>query len=159
MINSYARKNNILKDNEDNLTGDDIREGMTAIISVKVPEPQFEGQTKTKLGNSEVRGICDTITGSNMAQFMEENPSIAKKMIEKSRNAARAREAARKAREMTRRKTCWKALLYRANWRTAPQKSQLNANCFWWKGTPPAALPKADETETIRPFCHCAARS
>ena len=73
-----------LKDNEDNLTGDDIREGMTAIISVKVPEPQFEGQTKTKLGNSEVRGICDTITGSNMAQFMEENPSIAKKMIEKS---------------------------------------------------------------------------
>lgn len=104
VINSYARKNNILKDNEDNLTGDDIREGMTAIISVKVPEPQFEGQTKTKLGNSEVRGICDTITGSNMAQFMEENPSIAKKMIEKSRNAARAREAARKAREMTRRK-------------------------------------------------------
>ncbi len=104
IINSYARKNNIIKENEDNLTGDDIREGMTAIVSVKVPEPQFEGQTKTKLGNSEVRGICDSITGANMTQFLEENPSIAKKMIEKSRNAARAREAARKAREMTRRK-------------------------------------------------------
>ena len=104
VINSYARKNNILKENEDNLTGDDIREGMTAIVSVKVPEPQFEGQTKTKLGNSEVRGICDTITGANLTQFLEENPSAAKKMIEKSRNAARAREAARKAREMTRRK-------------------------------------------------------
>lgn len=105
VINNYARKNNILKENEDNLTGDDIREGMTAIVSVKVPEPQFEGQTKTKLGNSEVRGICDSITGTSMTQFMEENPSAAKKMIEKSRNAARAREAARKAREMTRRKS------------------------------------------------------
>lgn len=104
VVNSYARKNNIIKENEDNLTGDDIREGMTAIVSVKVSEPQFEGQTKTKLGNSEVRGICDSITGSSMTQFLEENPSIAKKMIEKSRNAARAREAARKAREMTRRK-------------------------------------------------------
>ena len=104
VINNYARKNNIMKENDDNLTGDDIREGMTAIVSVKVPEPQFEGQTKTKLGNSEVRGICDSITGANMAQFLEENPSVAKKMIEKSRNAARAREAARKAREMTRRK-------------------------------------------------------
>lgn len=105
VINNYARKNGILKENEDNLTGDDIREGMTAILSVKVPEPQFEGQTKTKLGNSEVRGICDTITGANLNQFLEENPSIAKKMIEKSRNAARAREAARRAREMTRRKS------------------------------------------------------
>jgi DNA gyrase subunit B len=104
VINGYARKNNIIKENEDNLTGDDIREGMTAIISVKVPEPQFEGQTKTKLGNSEVRGICDSITGANLAQYLEEHPAVAKKMIEKSRNAARAREAARKAREMTRRK-------------------------------------------------------
>ena len=104
VVNSYARKNNILKENDDNLTGDDIREGMTAIISVKVPEPQFEGQTKTKLGNSEVRGICDNVTGTNLNLFLEENPAVAKKMIEKSRNAARAREAARKAREMTRRK-------------------------------------------------------
>lgn len=105
IINDYARKNNILKENESNLTGDDIREGLTAIISVKVPEPQFEGQTKTKLGNSEVRGICDGVTGEGLSVFLEENPSIAKKIIEKSRNAARAREAARKARELTRRKS------------------------------------------------------
>ena len=105
VINDYARKNNILKDNDANLTGDDIREGLAAVISVKVPDPQFEGQTKTKLGNSEIRGICDNITSDGLNVFLEENPTLAKKIIEKSRNAARAREAARKAREMTRRKS------------------------------------------------------
>lgn len=105
IINDYAKKNGILKDNENNLTGDDIREGLTAVISVKVPEPQFEGQTKTKLGNSEVRGICDSITGEGLGIFLEETPAMAKKIIEKARNAARAREAARKARELTRRKS------------------------------------------------------
>lgn len=105
IINDYAKRNNLLKDNEPNLSGDDIREGLTAIISVKVPEPQFEGQTKTKLGNSEVRGIVDNITGEGLSTFLEETPSVAKKIIEKARNAARAREAARKAREMTRRKS------------------------------------------------------
>lgn len=104
VINDYARKNGILKESENNLTGEDIREGMTAIISVKVREPQFEGQTKTKLGNSEVRGIVDSIVVEGMGTFMEENPAISKKIIEKSVNAARAREAARKARELTRRK-------------------------------------------------------
>lgn len=104
VINDYARKNNILKESENNLSGEDIREGMTAIISVKVREPQFEGQTKTKLGNSEVRGIVDAIVVEGMGTFMEENPSVSKKLIEKSVNAARAREAARKARELTRRK-------------------------------------------------------
>lgn len=105
VINDYARKHNILKENENNLSGEDIREGMTAIISVKVKEPQFEGQTKTKLGNSEVRGIVDSIVVEGMGTFLEENPSVARKIIEKSVNAARAREAARKARELTRRKS------------------------------------------------------
>lgn len=105
VVNEYARKHNILKENESNLSGEDIREGMTAIISVKVREPQFEGQTKTKLGNSEVRGISDSIVVEGMGTFLEENPSIGKKIIEKSVNAARAREAARKARELTRRKS------------------------------------------------------
>ena len=105
VINDYAKRNNLIKENEPNLSGDDIREGLTAIISVKVPEPQFEGQTKTKLGNSEVRGIVDNITGEGLSTFLEENPSIGKKIIEKARSAARAREAARKAREMTRRKS------------------------------------------------------
>lgn len=105
IINDYARKQNILKENDNNLTGEDIREGLTAVLSVKVPEPQFEGQTKTKLGNSEVRGIVESIVNEQLATFLEENPSVGKKIIEKAVHAARAREAARKARELTRRKS------------------------------------------------------
>lgn len=103
-INDYARKNNILKENDENLSGEDVREGLTAIISLKVREPQFEGQTKTKLGNSEVRGIVDTILFEGLNEFFEENPAVTRKLIEKSVMASRAREAARKARELTRRK-------------------------------------------------------
>ncbi|MEG6617224.1 DNA topoisomerase (ATP-hydrolyzing) subunit B [Peptococcaceae bacterium 1198_IL3148] len=104
VINDYARKHNILKNNQSNLMGEDIREGMTAVVSVKVPEPQFEGQTKSKLGNSEVRGIVDSVVAESLSTFLEENPTAAKKVIEKSVAASRAREAARKARELTRRK-------------------------------------------------------
>lgn len=104
-VNDYGRRMSLLKDKDDNLTGDDIREGLTAVISIKVPEPQFEGQTKTKLGNSEVRGIVDTIVGNGVAIFLEEHPSEAKIIIQKAKEAQRAREAARKARDMTRRKS------------------------------------------------------
>ncbi|SHJ77235.1 DNA gyrase subunit B [Anaerobranca californiensis DSM 14826] len=104
IINDYARKNNLLKENESNLTGEDVREGLTAVISVKLPEPQFEGQTKTKLGNPEMRGIVDSIFSEEFGAFLEENPQIARKIIEKALQAARAREAARRARELTRRK-------------------------------------------------------
>lgn len=104
VVNEYARKYNLLKDNNGNLSGEDIREGLTAIISVKIKDPQFEGQTKTKLGNSEVRGITEGIVNEGLTNFLEENPSIGKKVIEKGVTAARAREAARKARELTRRK-------------------------------------------------------
>ena len=103
-INDYGRKYNVIKDNDENLSGEDVREGLTAVISVKIREPQFEGQTKTKLGNSEVRGILDTIVSDGLNEFFEENPAITKKIIEKSIMASRAREAARKARELTRRK-------------------------------------------------------
>ena len=103
-INDYARKFNMLKENDENLSGDDVREGLTAIISVKIREPQFEGQTKTKLGNSEVRGIVDAILTEGLTVFFEENPSVTRKIIDKSIMAARAREAARKAKELTRRK-------------------------------------------------------
>ncbi len=103
-INAYARKNNILKDNEDALSGDDVREGLTAVLSLKVQNPQFESQTKIKLGNSEVMPIVDNLVGDTLAEFMEENPQIAKKLVEKAIIAARARLAARKARELTRRK-------------------------------------------------------
>ena len=103
-INDYARKVNVLKDADDNLSGEDTREGLTAIISLKIQEPQFEGQTKTKLGNSEVRGIVDTLVFDKLSEFFEENPTVGKKIIEKTILAARARDAARKARELTRRK-------------------------------------------------------
>ena len=103
-INGYARKNNLLKENEDALSGEDVREGLTAVISLKIPNPQFESQTKIKLGNSEVMPIVDNLVGDALTEFMEENPSIAKKIVEKSIISARARMAARKARELTRRK-------------------------------------------------------
>lgn len=105
VMNDYARKNNILKDKDSNLSGEDIREGLTAIVSVKLPEPQFEGQTKTKLGNTFMRGLVDSITTEEVGAFMEENPSVAKTIIEKCLRAQRAREAAKKARELTRRKS------------------------------------------------------
>jgi DNA gyrase subunit B len=121
IINDYSRKNNIIKSNESNLSGEDIREGLTCVISVKVREPQFEGQTKTKLGNSEVRGIVDSATGEGLGTFLEENPSIGKRIIEKSVQASRAREAARKARELTRRKSALESS-------TLPGKL---ADCSW----------------------------
>ena len=104
-FNDYARKNKLLKDNEQNLSGEDIREGLTAIISVKIEDPQFEGQTKQKLGNSEARGAVDSVVSRQLEIYLEQNPSVAKLTIEKSVMAQRAREAARKARELTRRKS------------------------------------------------------
>ena len=104
-FNDYARNNKLLKDSETNLTGEDIREGMTAIVSVKIEDPQFEGQTKQKLGNSEARGAVDNVVSEQLTYYLEQNPSIAKTICEKSILAQRAREAARKARELTRRKT------------------------------------------------------
>lgn len=103
-INDYARRSGLIKENEENLSGDDVREGLTAVISVKVPNPQFEGQTKTKLGNSEVKGIADTLISEGLRIYLEEHPVDGKKIIEKALLASRAREAARKARELTRRK-------------------------------------------------------
>ena len=104
-INDYARKNNLLKESDDNLSGDDCREGITAVISIKVQEPQFEGQTKTKLGNSEIRGIVDNLVTEQLEEFFEEHPGEARKIIEKAVMASRARAAARKARDLTRRKS------------------------------------------------------
>lgn len=104
VINDYAKKSNVLK-NLNSVSGDDTREGLTAVVSVKIPQPQFEGQTKTKLGNSEVKGLVESIVGEGLSSFFEENPSIANKVIDKVVVAARARMAARKARELTRRKS------------------------------------------------------
>ena len=105
LFNKYARANKLLKDNEDSLSGEDIREGMTAVISIKIEDPQFEGQTKQKLGNSEARGAVDSVVSKQLEIFLEQNPSVAKATVEKSVLAQRAREAARKARDLTRRKS------------------------------------------------------
>jgi len=105
VLNDYARKYNIIKENEKNLLGEDVREGLTAIISVKLPEPQFEGQTKTKLGNSEIRTLVENVISEKFESYLEENPSIARVILDKCLASSRAREAARKARELTRRKS------------------------------------------------------
>ncbi|WP_026487097.1 DNA topoisomerase (ATP-hydrolyzing) subunit B [Caldanaerobius polysaccharolyticus] len=105
VINEYGRKYGFLKDGDKNLSGEDVREGLTAVISVKLPDPQFEGQTKTKLGNSEIRTLVEAVFSDKFTAFLEENPPVAKAIVEKSVNALRAREAARKARELTRRKS------------------------------------------------------
>ncbi|ERN51562.1 DNA topoisomerase (ATP-hydrolyzing) subunit B [Alkalihalophilus marmarensis] len=105
VINDYARKHNLFKENDPNLTGEDVREGLTAIISVKIPDPQFEGQTKTKLGNSEARTVTDSLFSEAFSRFMIEHPQVGKKIVEKGLMASRAREAAKKARELTRRKS------------------------------------------------------
>ena len=98
-------KMNLLKEQDSNLSGDDVREGLTGVLSVKLTNPQFEGQTKTKLGNSEMRGMVDSTVGEGISRFLEENPAIARTIVDKAIGAARAREAARKARELTRRKS------------------------------------------------------
>ena len=103
VINAYARKSGALKEKDNNLTGEDVREGLTAVISVKLLDPQFEGQTKTKLGNSEVEGIANSIVGEGLSEFMEENPNVAKRIVDKALTASRAREAARKAADLVKR--------------------------------------------------------
>src|SRR5690625_370903 len=105
IINDYGKKQGFLKDGDSNLSGDDVREGITTIISVKIPDPQFEGQTKTKLGNGEVRGVVESLFSERLTEHLEENPAVGRKILEKAVQASRAREAARKARELTRRKS------------------------------------------------------
>ena len=109
-LNNYAYKNNLIKEGKLSMTGEDFREGLTAVLSIKVAEPQFEGQTKTKLGNSETKGIVETIVGEQLALFLEQNPTMARRVIEKALRAAEAREAARKARDLTRRKNALESL-------------------------------------------------
>ena len=133
-FNDYARQNKILKDADQNLTGDDIREGLTAIISIKVEEPQFECQTKQKLGNSEARGAVESIVSEQLTYFLEQNPSVAKIICEKSILAQRAREAARKARELTRRKTALDGLALPGKLADCSDKNPENCEIFIVEG-------------------------
>lgn len=133
-FNDYARKNKLLKDSEPNLSGEDIREGLTAIISVKLEEPQFEGQTKQKLGNSEARGAVDNIVSTQLEIFLEQNPSVAKATVEKSVMAQRAREAARKARDLTRRKSALEGMSLPGKLADCSDKDPVNCEIYIVEG-------------------------
>ena len=133
-FNEYARANKLLKDSEPNLTGEDIREGMTAIVSIKIEEPQFEGQTKQKLGNSEARGAVDNIVSTQLELFLEQNPAVAKTIIEKSLLSLRAREAARKARDLTRRKSALDGMSLPGKLADCTDKDPKNCEIFLVEG-------------------------
>ena len=133
-FNDYARKNKLLKDSEPNLSGEDIREGLTAIISVKIGEPQFEGQTKQKLGNSEARGAVDSIVSTQLEIFLEQNPNVAKMTVEKSVMAQRAREAARKARDLTRRKSALEGMSLPGKLADCSDKDPVNCEIYIVEG-------------------------
>ena len=133
-FNEYARANKLLKDSEPNLTGEDIREGMTAIVSIKIEEPQFEGQTKQKLGNSEARGAVDNIVSTQLELFLEQNPAVAKTIVEKSLLSQRAREAARKARDLTRRKSARDGMSLPGKLADCTDKDPKNCEIFLVEG-------------------------
>lgn len=133
-FNDYARKNKLLKDNEANLSGEDIREGLTAIISVKIEDPQFEGQTKQKLGNSEARGAVDNVVSSQLEIFLEQNPSVARMTVEKSVMAQRARDAARKARDLTRRKSALEGMSLPGKLADCSDKDPANCEIYIVEG-------------------------
>ncbi|MDD3222181.1 MAG: DNA topoisomerase (ATP-hydrolyzing) subunit B [Clostridia bacterium] len=133
-FNDYARKNKLLKENEPNLSGEDIREGLTTIISIKIPEPQFEGQTKQKLGNSEARGAVDSIVSERMMVFLEQNPIVGKMIAEKAVLAQRARDAARKARDLTRRKTALETMSLPGKLADCSDKDPVNCEIYIVEG-------------------------
>ena len=133
-FNAYERANKLLKDSEPNLTGEDIREGMTAIVSIKIEEPQFEGQTKQKLGNSEARGAVDNIVSTQLELFLEQNPAVAKTIVEKSLLSQRAREAARKARDLTRRKSALDGMSLPGKLADCTDKDPKNCEIFLVEG-------------------------
>ena len=154
-FNDYARKNKLLKDNEPNLSGEDIREGLTAIISVKIGEPQFEGQTKQKLGNTEARTAVDSVVSEQLTYFLEQNPSVAKIICEKSVLAQRAREAARKARELTRRKTALDSMTLPGKLADCTDKDPRNCEIYIVEGDSAGGSAKsarARATQAILPL-------
>ncbi|MDF2871675.1 MAG: gyrB [Anaerocolumna sp.] len=154
-FNDYARNNKYLKDNETNLTGEDIREGLTAIISIKIPEPQFEGQTKQKLGNSEARGAVDGIVSEQLTYFLEQNPSVAKMILEKSILAQRARDAARKARDLTRRKTALEGMSLPGKLADCSDKDPKNCEIYIVEGNSAggsAKTARSRATQAILPL-------
>ena len=149
-VNDYARRNNILKEKDPNLLGEDIREGLTAIVSVKLPDPQFEGQTKTKLGNTFMRGLVDSIANEEIGAFLEENPSVAKLVIEKCLRAQRAREAAKKARDLTRRKNALEFTSLPGKLADCSEKSPEKSEIFLVEGDSAGGSAKSGRDRNIQ---------
>ncbi len=154
-FNDYARNNKLLKDSEPNLTGDDIREGLTAIVSIKIPEPQFEGQTKQKLGNSEARGAVESIVSEQLTYYLEQNPSVAREICDKAVLAQRAREAARKARDLTRRKTALENMALPGKLADCSDKDPRNCEIYIVEGNSAggsAKMARSRATQAILPL-------
>ena len=158
VLNTYAKKNGILKESEANLSGEDVREGLTAVVSVKLPNPEFEGQTKAKLGSAEARGAVDEIVAEALTYYLEENPGPARKLVEKCANAARAREAARKARDLARRKNALDGGSLPGKLADCSETDPAAVKCSWLKANLPAAAQRPDATAISRRFCHYAAK-
>ena len=159
-LNDWARKAGVLKDTDGNLSGDDVREGLTAVISVKLTDPQFEGQTKAKLGNAEVKGQVQTAVADSLGQYLDENPGDGRRIIEKCLTAARAREAARKARDLVHPQgRARRACPCRASSPTARSATRRAARSTSSRATRPAARPSRAATGASRRSCRCAASS
>ena len=159
LVNRYARDQRLLRERDENLTGDDIREGLTAIVSVKLAEPQYEGQTKTKLGNTEAKSYVQKVTNEHLRDWLERNPGEAKDIVSKASQAARARVAARQARDLTRRKTLLKAPLCPASCPTVRRRTRRRASSTSSRVTRRAAPPRVGATPSRRRSCRFAARS
>jgi DNA gyrase subunit B len=157
-LNEFARRLNLSKKLEENLSGDDVREGLTAVVSVKVPEPQFEGQTKAKLGNSEVRGIVESVTNEKLTQYFEENQDVVKKILEKCILAAKARAAARKARELTRRQSFLESSGLPGKLADCSDPDPAKCEVYIVEGDSAGGSAKQGRTAPSRPSCRCGAR-
>ena len=158
VLNDYGRKFNLIKENEKNLLGEDVREGLTAVISIKLSEPQFEGQTKTKLGNSEVRGFVESIVTERFLAYLEENPAISKLIIDKCMESARAREAARKARELTRRKSVLESSTLPGKLADCSKRIPPYVKFILLRVTQPGDPQNREEIEDFRQFFLCGVR-
>ena len=159
VVNRYARAKGQLKEKDDNFHGEDIREGLTAIISVRLREPQFEGQTKAKLGNVSIRSLVERATNEKLGEWLEENPREANQIVQKSTMAARARIAARTARDLTRRKSALDGAGLPGKLVDCSSRDPARASCSSWRGTRPAARPRTPAIPAPRPSCPSGERS
>lgn len=158
VLNEYGRAKGILKDKDENLSGPDAREGIIAVVSVKLQEAQFEGQTKAKLGNTFIKGLVNNVVYKALTEFFEENPAVAKAILEKATQAARARAAAKKARELVRRKSALESNRMPGKLADCHEKDPSRPNCSSWRAILQAARPRWAVTPTFRPSCLCGAR-